>query len=129
MISKTTRIGTLKNIPLIPQIFPIILRVINITIGLRFSDLPIIFGSIKFPTKICIIIKKIKIKVDWKKSKNWTSEKIKGRVIEISEPINGIKFNKNEIIPKKIDKSLLKRKSTENVNNPVKKLVNVLIWK
>ena len=45
------------------------------------------------------------------------------------EPIKGMKFKRNAVIPKKIDKSLSKKNKVKNVNIPVKKLVNVLIWK
>ena len=53
----TTKIGTLRNMPAIPQIFPKIPRDIIIIIGLKFRDLPISLGSTKFPIKSCTNIK------------------------------------------------------------------------
>ena len=128
-INNITSIGTLKNIPLMPHSFPIKLKVRSIIIGLRFNDLPINLGSKIFPTKIWIIIKNMRIIDAGKKSKNWINEKVKGNNIDRSDPRNGIKFNINAKIPKKIAKSLLKKNKIKKVKNPVIKLVSVLIWK
>ena len=49
MIIKTTIIGTLRNIPEIPQSFPMIDKKIKRTIGLIFSALLINLFSRKFP--------------------------------------------------------------------------------
>tara|TARA_B100001029_G_C14779719_1_gene295847 strand:+ start:328 stop:507 length:180 start_codon:yes stop_codon:yes gene_type:complete len=51
-IRRTTKKGTLKNIPIIPHNFPIIDKTIIIIRGLKLRDLPIIFGSKILPTNI-----------------------------------------------------------------------------
>ena len=104
-ISRITSIGTLKNIPLSPQIFPIKLSVINIIKGLKLRDLPISFGSRKLPIIIWVIVNKMNIEKLSNMFKFWIIEKQKGIVMDKREPINGIKFNNNEKIPKKIAKS------------------------
>ena len=129
MINKKTNIGTLKNIPAIPQTFPIIDKKTIITIGLRFNVLPIIFVSRKLPIRIWELVNIIKIKNDSKKLKNWISENSVGIIIEIKEPMKGIKLRKNAKIPNVGARSLLKKYKIKNVNIPVRKLVKVLIWK
>ena len=104
-ISSITSIGTLKNIPLRPQILPIKLRVINIIKGLKLSDLPISFGSRKLPIITWVIVNKMNIEKLSNMFKFWIIEKQKGKKIDKREPINGIKFNNNEKIPKKTAKS------------------------
>ena len=44
-----TVMGTLKNIPVIPQITPQKERAIIVTKGLTFKELPMSFGSIMLP--------------------------------------------------------------------------------
>ena len=129
MINKKTSIGTLKNIPAIPQTLPIIDKKTIIIIGLRFNVFPIIFVSKKLPIRIWENVNIIKIMIDSKKLKNWISEKIVGIKIEIKEPTNGIKLRKNAKIPNVGARSLLKKYKIKNVNIPVRKLVKVLIWK
>lgn len=51
-ISIMTVIGTLKAIPTIPQIAPQTDNEIKTTRGLKFNELPMIFGSSRFPTTI-----------------------------------------------------------------------------
>ena len=129
IISRKTNIGTLKNIPATPQTLPIIDKNIIITTGLRFNVFPIIFVSMKLPIRIWENVNIIKIKTDSKKLKNWISEKIVGIIIEIKEPIKGIKLRKNAKTPNVGARSLLKKYKTKKVNIPVRKLVKVLIWK
>ena len=64
----TTKIGTLRNIPAIPQIFPKIPRDIIIIIGLKLRDLPISLGSTKFPIKSCTNIKETIVNTEIEKS-------------------------------------------------------------
>ena len=104
-ISNITSIGTLKNIPLRPQILPIKLRVINIIKGLKLSDLPMSFGSRRLPIITWVIVNKMNIEKLSNMFKFWIIEKQKGIVMDKREPINGIKFNNNEKIPKKTAKS------------------------
>ena len=85
MIIKITIIGTLKNIPDIPQSFPMTDKKIKRIIGLMFSALPINLFSKKFPinkrlrkSKAKIIIENIKLKLS-------TTEKITGNNIENKE--------------------------------------------
>ena len=115
--------------PAIPQIFPKIPRDIIIIIGLKFKDLPISLGSMKFPIKSCTNIKETIVNIVIEKSNDWTIEKITGKTIDINEPMKGIKFNKKEKIPNKIARSLDSAKRIKKVRIPVKKLVNILISK
>ena len=87
MIIKTTIIGTLKNIPDIPQSFPIIDRKIKRTIGLIFSALPISLFSKKFPINRWFRKSKVKIIAEFMKLKFSTTEKITGNKIDIKEPM------------------------------------------
>ena len=125
----TTKIGTLRNIPAIPQIFPKIPRDIIIIIGLKLRDLPISLGSMKFPIKSCTNIKETIVNTEIEKSNDWTIEKITGKTIAINEPMKGIKFNKKEKIPNKTARLLDSAKRIKKVRVPVKKLVNILISK
>ena len=125
----TTKIGTLRNIPAIPQIFPKIPRDIIIIIGLKLRDLPISLGSTKFPIKSCTNIKETIVNTEIEKSNDWTIEKITGKTIAINEPMKGIKFNKKEKIPNKTARLLDSAKRIKKVRVPVKKLVNILISK
>ena len=86
-INITTKIGTLKNIPDIPQTFPIIDKKISITIGLIFSALPINLLSRKLPTKICVNSNDRKMSNGCKKFKVSILENIEGNTIENNEPI------------------------------------------
>ena len=47
--------GTLKNIPVIPQIDPHIESAINVAKELMFNELPISLGSKIFPIRTCIV--------------------------------------------------------------------------
>ena len=79
--------GTLKNIPDTPQIFPIKERkTINIK-GLKFKVLPINLGSRKFPNINCINRRKIRVINEFKGSINWKNEKIVGNRIDSNEPM------------------------------------------
>ena len=58
-----------------------------------------------------------------------TIEKITGNIMDVKDPIYGIKLRKNERIPKAIAKSLLKRIKITKVKIPVRKLVKDFILK
>ena len=129
IINKITKIGTLRNIPLKPQNFPITLKVSSIISGLKLSDLPISFGSIKLPTTNWDTKRIIKRNNEFTKSRFWIREKIKGIITAINEPIKGIKFNRNAKIPKNTDRSLEKKNKMVKLNKPVNRLVTSFIWK
>ena len=59
---------------------------------LILSELPIIFGSIRFPTINCIAPTKIRTKINGTKSvpPNWTRAIVAGKIVAINEPIEGM---------------------------------------
>ena len=87
MIIKITIIGTLKNIPDIPQSFPMTDKKIKRTIGLMFSALPINLFSKKFPMNKWLRKSKAKIIIEYMKLKFSTIEKITGNNVYIKEPM------------------------------------------
>ena len=65
-----TVIGTLKNIPIIPQIEPQRAKDNMATNALIFSVLPIIHGSIRLPTSIATVPTPIRIIMKGRNSPN-----------------------------------------------------------
>ena len=125
----TTKKGTLKNIPIIPQSFPIIDKTISIINGLKFRDFPSSRGSITLPTNIWIIKRSEIVIKGSNMFKNWITAKTVGKTIDKIEPKTGIKLKKKDKIPKKIERSFPKKNKIIKVNIPVIKLVIDFIWK
>ena len=92
IIMDTTVIGTLKIIPIIPHSAPQIERDKIVTNGLIFIELPMIFGSKKFPTITWIVPMMPKTNRLGVKIPNWNKQNIAGNIVAMSDPIVGMKF-------------------------------------
>ena len=95
--------------PAIPQILPIILKKIIITIGLIFKVFPMSFGSKMFPINIWVSVKSNNVIVGSGILRNWINENKVGIIMASNDPITGMKFNKKERTPKVGAKLLFKR--------------------
>ena len=74
-------------------------------------------------------VSKINVNIGSKIFKNWIAENKTGNRIDKNDPKNGIKFRKNERMPKAGAKSFLRKSKIIKVSIPVKILVRVLSWK
>lgn len=90
MINVATNIGTLKNMPATPHIMPQNTKFINIASVDRFNVLPVNFGSIILPNKICMAIKPMAVRIGCCNVGADTSEYSIGSVHATMAPIVGI---------------------------------------
>lgn len=101
-------IGTDKNIPIMPQIYPHITSDKIRTRGLRFRLLPVNFGSMIFPMISCVVIMPIDTTVNGiNVSLNCSNDKSIGKIDATIDPIVGIKLSRKIRIAQNSEKSRL----------------------
>jgi hypothetical protein len=90
IINIATNIGTLKNIPATPHTIPQNTRFIKIASVDKFNVLPVNFGSIILPNKICNPIKPTAVNIGCCNDGADTNEYKIGKLHAIIAPIVGI---------------------------------------
>jgi hypothetical protein len=90
IITMMAMMGTLNNIPVMPQILPQKLRDKMITSGLKLMLLPISLGSKRLPTKNWIDPTNNKTHKPGNNSPNCRQLNMLGKTVPINEPILGI---------------------------------------
>lgn len=90
MMYSATNNGTLKNMPAMPQIIPHTTKFIKIANVDRFNVLPVSFGSIMLPNKICKPIRPIAVKIGCCNVGADASEYNIGRPHAINAPMVGM---------------------------------------
>lgn len=91
--------GTDRNIPIIPHKYPQTNKEMSITRGFKPSLFPNIFGSIMLPITFWKKIMIATINRAYPKDSYCTSAVNPGKIVEITDPMFGIKFSSADNIP------------------------------
>ena len=94
MMLAITMIGTQRNIPAIPQMLPQKASEMIITKPLIFIDLPISFGSITFPIRNCVVIRREETIIKGDHESNCTIVSRQGSIVAVIDPMVGMKLSK-----------------------------------